>query len=309
MHKIPAAPPARMRLVFLGTSAAQPTERRGMSCTCLRIGAEVLMFDAGEGAQLAYLRSGMGLNRRMRVFITHMHGDHCIGLLGLLQTMGLQGRTEPLEVFGPAGVGDFVSENMRILGFGLPFPVSVSPAAEGRVAGGAGYDVHACAADHTVPALSYRVDERGRPGRFHPERARAAGVPEGRLWGELQAGREVEAGGRAVSPSQVLGPPRRGRRVGISGDTRPSARLRAFFAGCDCLVFDSTFAGDLADKARATGHSTASGAAELARAAGAGRLVLTHFSARYGDEAALAREAGRIHGRVVAARDMMEVDV
>ena len=298
-----------MRVVFLGTSAAQPTPERGLPCACVVRDGEVFMFDAGAGAQVSYARAGLGWNRPMRIFITHMHGDHCVGLLGLLQTMSMRGRTEPLEVFGPPGIGEFVSSNARMLGFGAPFPLSVGEAGEGRVFSGGGVSVDACRASHRVPALAYRLSEDDRPGRFDEGRAAALGVPRGPLWGRLQAGEDVEAGGRTVSPGQVLGPARPGRSVGFSGDTEPTDGLAGFFAGCDLLVFDATFLESEAPKARETRHSTARQAAELAGRAGAKSLVLTHFSSRYRDASGHLGEARGVFPRVAAASDMMEVEV
>ena len=298
-----------MRLVFLGTSAAQPTTERGLSCICLERDGEIFMFDVGEGAQIAYMKSGLGWNKKMRVLVTHLHGDHCIGILGLLQTMSMQGRTERLEIFGPPGIDEFIHANIRVLNFGLGFPVMIDTVAEGVVIDEKAFSVHACKANHSVAAYSYRFDEKDRPGRFFPERARALGVPEGRLWNRLQNGSEVEVGAERIRPSQVLGEKRPGRRIGISGDTRPSDELKRFFGGCDYLVFDATFMDDLADRARETGHSTAAGAGRFARDADVKNLIMTHFSARYSDTQPLVAEAARFHGSVVAARDLLEVEI
>ena len=301
-----------MRLVFLGTAAACPTPDRGLPCVCLVTDlGEAVMFDAGEGAQTAYMRAGLGWNRPMKILVTHMHGDHCLGIPGLLLSMNMHGRSEPVEVCGPAGIGAYVQANIETLGLRPAFRVKVREVDEGAgVAAGRRYKVHACRADHTVPALSYLFAEDGRPGTFFPDRAEALGVPKGPLWHRLQHGQAVEgAGGRTVRPVDVLGRGRAGRTVGYSGDTRPSDRLAEFFRGVDCLVFDSTFADDHADRADETGHSTASGAARLAGRAGARRLVLTHFSSRYTDTSLMLKEAGRHHGSVSAARDLMEVEV
>lgn len=301
-----------MRLVFLGTAAACPTPDRGLACTCLVTDeGEIVMFDAGEGAQIAYTRAGLGWNKPMKMLITHMHGDHCLGILGLLMTMSMHGRTEPVEVCGPPGITEYVRANVRSLGLGVPFELTVREVGESRdVAAGRGYRVHACRADHTVPALSYLLAEDDRPGTFYPDRARELGVPEGPLWSRLQRGQAVAGeGGRAVRPEDVLGRGRTGRTVGYSGDTRPTRRLAEFFRGADCLVFDSTFADEHAERAEQTGHSTASGAGRLARDAGVGHLVLTHFSSRYPDAAVMAAEAGRLHSPVTAARDLMEIEV
>lgn len=296
-------------MVFLGTAAAVPTKDRGLSCMCIEREGEVLMFDAGEGTQVAFSRAALGWNRSMAIFITHMHGDHCLGLPGLIQTMSLQSRSRPVRIYGPKGISDFVRMNMSMLSFKPPFVVEVREVAEGVILETDGYLVRSCEADHTVPAYSYLLEERERPGRFHPEKARELGVPEGRMWGLLQKGRDVEVDGRAVRPGQVLGESRPGVRIGYSGDTRPTKRLEAFFAGCDYLVFDSTFTEDMKERADATRHSTAGDAATLAKNGGVRNLILTHFSARYGDDAVPLAEARSIHGSVIAAKDLMSMEV
>lgn len=298
-----------MRLVFLGTSAAQPTERRGLSCTCLEWDGEIMMFDAGEAAQIAFMKSKLGWNKKMKIFITHMHGDHCVGLLGLLQTMSMRDRKEPLEVYGPNGIEEFIAANIKALGFGISFPVLINIVSEGAIYEGKKYTIHAAKASHAVAAFSYRLDERDKPGRFDSEKAVALGVPKGILWNKLQKGETVTAGGNKVMPEQVLGQTRPGRRVGISGDTMPSPGLVEFFRGCDYLVFDSTFLDSEEKKAAETCHSTASQAAALAKEAGVKTLVMTHFSARYRDEQGHIKEASKVHGSVIAASDLLEVEI
>lgn len=298
-----------MKLVFLGTSAALPTEKRGLPCVCLERDGEILMFDAGEAAQVAFLKSGLGWNKRMKIFVTHLHGDHCIGILGLLQTMAMRKRTAPLEIYGPGGIEEFIAANTGVFNFAPPFPVLISTVSGGLVSDSGAYSVYACRANHSVAAFSYLFREKDRPGRFHRDKAVGLGIPEGRLWKRLQDGHDITVDGRRITPGQVLGDGRPGRRIGISGDTAPSAELEEFFEGCDYLVFDSTFLEELADRARETGHSTARQAATLGRNAGVRNLVLTHFSTRYRDEAGHLEEAGKVHGSVIAARDMLEIEV
>ena len=304
-----------MRILFLGTSAAQPTASRGLSCTCIERNGEIIMFDAGECAQTAYAKTGLGWNKRMRILITHLHGDHCIGILGLLQTMSMQRRTEPLEIFGPAGIEEFVTANIRMLGFAPTFPITIGTVSPGAVVGhgdggrGGDYEILACRASHTIAAFSYVLREKNRPGRFSEENAAKLGIPRGRLWGLLQEGREVVVNGKTFRPEQVLGEERPGKVIGISGDTMPSAELEEFFAGCDYLIFDATFLDGEQQRAAETRHSTASQAASLAKSAGAKNLILTHFSARYRDDTGHLAEARRIHPCVTAAADRMEIRV
>ena len=298
-----------MKLVFLGTSGAMPTIQRGLSCTCLVKDNEVLMFDAGEGAQISYLKSGLPWNKKMKIFVTHLHGDHCIGILGLLQSMNLQNRVKPLEIFGPEGIDEFITANIKILNFGLSFPVLITKINEGMLVDEKNYSIFASDAKHRIPAFSFRFDEKDKPGEFFPEKAKALKIPEGKLWHELQIGNSIEIDGKKIVSSQVTGEKRSGRKIGISGDTRPTDKLVEFFKNCDYLSFDSTFADELKEKAVETNHSTAKEAAELAEKANVSTLILTHFSARYNDESVLLKEAKEIHNNTITAKDLLEVNI
>ena len=298
-----------MKLVFLGTSGAMPTVDRALTCICLVKDNEILMFDAGEGAQISYLKSGLPWNKKMKIFVTHLHGDHCIGILGLLQTMNLQNRTEPIEIFGPDGIDEFLAANIKILNFGLSFPVLISRISTGLIVDEKDYSVFANDANHGIPAFSFRFDEKERPGEFFPEKAKALEIPEGKLWHELQMGNSIELNGNQIQSLQVTGDKRPGRKIGVSGDTRPTDDLVEFFKNCDYLSFDSTFADELRDKAMEANHSTSKEAAELAEKANVSTLILTHFSARYHDESVLLEEAQQIHENTIAAKDLLEVDI
>ncbi|MEX0639924.1 MAG: ribonuclease Z [Nitrosopumilaceae archaeon] len=298
-----------MKLVFLGTSAAQPTPERGLTCICLEKEGEILMFDAGEGAQISYLKSGLGWNKKMKIFVTHLHGDHCIGILGLLQTMTLQNRTESMEIYGPDGIEEFIAANIKVLNFGLSFPVMITTVREGTVVNEKTYTINSCEADHSVISYSYLFQEKDKPGRFFPDKAKEFGVPEGELWHKLQTGQDIQVGDKIVKSSDVLGEKRPGKRIGISGDTRPTKKLEEFFKDCDYLSFDSTFSHELQDKALETHHSTAKEAADLAKKANVSNLILTHFSARYNDESVLLEEAKTIHSSVIAAKDLLEIEI
>ena len=298
-----------MKLVFLGTSGAMPTTDRGLTCICLVKDNEILMFDAGEGAQISYLKSGLPWNKKMKIFVTHLHGDHCIGILGLLQTMNLQNRTESVEIFGPDGIDEFIAANIKILNFGLSFPVLISRVNEGLIVDEKDYSVFANDASHGIPAYSFRFEEKERPGEFFPENAKALEIPEGKLWRELQMGNSIEIDGKEILSSQVTGKRRPGRKIGVSGDTRPTDELVEFFRNCDYLSFDSTFADELKEKAVEANHSTAKEAAELAEKANVSTLILTHFSARYNDESVLLEEAKKIHDNTIAAKDLLEVNI
>jgi ribonuclease Z len=180
-----------MELIFLGTAGAQPTLERSTTCICLVRDGEILMFDAGEGAQISYLKSNLGWNKKMKIFVTHLHGDHCIGILGFLQTMTLQNRTEPIEIYGPEGIEEFIAANIKVMRFGLSFPVLITPINEGMVVSEEKYEVHACEAEHSVPTFSFLFSEKEKAGTFYPEKAISLGIPKGELWHQLQQGKEV----------------------------------------------------------------------------------------------------------------------
>ncbi|HZT34548.1 MAG TPA: ribonuclease Z, partial [Nitrososphaera sp.] len=266
--------------------------------------------DAGEGMQRNFIKAGLGMNRKTKIFITHMHSDHCVGLLGLLQTMSLQGRTAALDVFGQPRLKEFIEENMRIINFGLGYEVNIHTIEkEGIVDTEDEYQVTCCDAVHSIPALSYCVEEFDRPGVFDIAKVKSLGVPEGSLYGQLQRGEDVLFEGRTIRSSEVVGPPRRGRKICFSGDTRPSSKLEKFFQDAEILIFESTYSDDMHEKAIQHWHSTATEAASIAKAARVKKLFLTHFSARYDETANLVREAQKIHECVEAAEDLKTVPI
>jgi ribonuclease Z len=255
------------------------------------------------------MTASIGLNRPTTILITHLHGDHVTGLLGLLQTMGMAQRSRPLTIVGPSALAKWLDVTSRLLNIGLTFDLRFVTAKSGKVFATHDFDIRAAPAEHSVESYAYLVSEKPRPGTFFPQKARSLGIPEGRLWSRLQRGRRVQLDGKTILPSQVVGPQRKGRSIGYSGDTRPSARLARFFAGCDLLIFDSTYLENDRDKAVERKHSTAREAAVLARKAKAKNLVLTHFSARYLSSSRLVKEARSVFPKAIAAHDGMRLAV
>lgn len=298
-----------MRVTFLGTSAACPTVRRNVSAIAVQREGDLMLFDCGEGTQRQMMRYGTGFSL-WAVFITHMHADHFVGVTGMLRTMALQGRNDPLLLTCPVS-GRRVLEDAVHLGFDrLSFPVEVRELRPGDCVSRDGYEVRAFRVNHGMPALGYVLREEDRRGRFDVERARALGVPEGPAFGRLHRGETVEVEGRAVRPEEVVGPGRPGRTVVYTGDTRPVRSTVEAAAGADLLVHECTFAGEDRARARTTFHSTATGAAHVARDAGVARLALTHISARYSEQPArLEREARRVFPATVVAADGMTLEV
>ncbi len=299
-----------MQLVFLGTSSAVPTADRGLSSIALMRGAELLLFDAGEGMQRNFIKAGLGINKKMKIFITHMHADHCVGLLGLLQTMSLQGRERSIEIYGEPRLEEFLRENIRIINFRLTFDIIVRKIEKtGLVVREKDYQVSCCETLHSVPSFAYCLEEFDRPGTFNILEAKRLGIPEGELYSKLQHGQNIIYGGKMIKSTHVLGPPRRGRKIGVSGDTRPTDKLVRFFKDCDVLVFESTYGQDKQEKAIENGHSTATEAATIAKKAQVDKLLLTHFSARYNETSLLVKEASAIHNNVEAAEDLKVVKI
>jgi ribonuclease Z len=300
-----------LTLRFLGTSAARPTVERNVSSLALIREGETMLFDCGEGTQRQMMRYGISFVLE-DIFFTHLHADHIIGVIGLMRTMALQGRVEPLRLWGPRGSGRHLR---RASEFGVErvgFQLDVTEVEPGETIKRNGYVIEPIAAEHGgAPSLGFALIEEERRGRFNPDVARALGVPEGPLWGRLHRGERVTLpGGRIVDPVLLVGPRRSGRKVVISGDTRPTQTVIDASRGADVLVHEATFADEEADRARETGHSTAREAATVAARGGVRQLVLTHFSARYSRDASqLLSEAKEEFDAVVLARDGMEIVV
>jgi ribonuclease Z len=289
-------------VVFLGTSGSMPTARRALSATLMRRGGDRLLFDCSEGTQRQLLRSDVGLVELADLFLTHYHADHYLGLPGMLKTFALRGREVPLTVYGPRGLDELFRTLRRIFGR-LTYPVETVELEPGAALARDGYRIEAFAVDHGVPAVGYTVVEDVRPGRFEVDVATRLGVPDGPERGLLQRGEPVTlADGSVVSPDDVLGPPRAGRKVVLSGDTAPAASVVAAAEGADLLVHEATFLADERARARETSHSTAGEAALVAQEAGVKLLALTHVSTRYFGHQVV-EEATQVFAATVVPRD------
>ena len=271
-----------LRVTFLGTAGAIPTTERNPSSVFVAREGEGLLFDAGEGTQRQMMRFGTGFSVS-HLFVTHLHGDHVLGIPGLLETMAFNDRTEPLAIHTPNGTRRQLKSLINALGTRPSFPVRVNEIGDGDVAYRADeYEVRAFATDHDTRSVGYALVEDDRKGRFDRERAEELGVPVGPKFSQLHEGDAVELeDGTVVDPEQVVGEPRPGRSIVYTGDTRPTAATIEVADEPDLLIHDATFADDSADRAADTAHSTARQAAEIANRAGADRLALLHLSSRY----------------------------
>ncbi|HJP56122.1 MAG TPA: ribonuclease Z [Gemmatimonadales bacterium] len=299
-----------LTLTFLGTGAACPSVERNVSGLALSREGETLLFDCGEGTQRQMMRYGVGFSFR-EIFFTHYHADHMLGLTGLLRTMGLQDRTAPVTLYGPRGAAKILGAAVSLGIERSRFPVEIIEVKADERLRRDDYDLVAFPTEHRADTIGWALVEHDRLGRFDPAKAAALGIPEGPLWGRIHRGESVALpDGRTVSPAELVGPPRAGRRVVYSGDTRPCAATVEAARGADLLVHEATFADEERARAVETGHSTASEAAGVARDAGVRRLVLTHISPRYSRDAPeLAAEARAVFPEVTVARDGMVVDV
>jgi ribonuclease Z len=300
-----------LRVIFLGTAGAIPTEQRNLPAVLIRRGNELVMLDCGEGVQRQMMRAKVGFHKKMKIFLSHLHGDHVLGLPGLLQTMGLMDRKKTVEVYGPEGTNGFLRCVQESLNFGLTFEVEIHEFREaGLVCSDEEYTVEAVGTNHVAPSFAFAFLEKPRSGKFFPEKAAALCVPKGVLWSKLQHGESVTlSDGRVVYPEEVSGAARRGRKIVYSGDTRPFREFAKFAADADLVIHEATFDDGLAEKAGLDGHSTPSQAALQAKRARAGMLVLTHVSARYADSALLLAQARKVFENTVVAEDFMVLEL
>jgi ribonuclease Z len=296
---------------FLGTSASRPTVERNVTSIAVVREGETLMFDCGEGTQRQMMRYGTSF-ALADIFFTHMHADHMLGVIGLFRTLALQGRTDPMRLWGPSGSEKLLRRAIALGSEKEPFPVEITEISPDAPIARKGYSILPYRVDHKdKEAVGYAVVEDIRLGRFNPDRARELGIPEGPAWGKLHKGEPaVLADGRVIQPADLVGPPRPGRRVVFTGDSRPSEATVRAAEGADLLLHEATFADEEQPRAVETGHSTAREAAKVASDARVKQLVLTHLSARYSINASeLVQQAREIFSNSIVARDGLEIDV
>ncbi|MBX8631877.1 MAG: ribonuclease Z [Thermoplasmata archaeon] len=294
-----------MDILFLGTAATLPSKKRNVSSTAILLDEGILLFDCGEGTQRQMMIAGQSFMRIRWIAVSHFHGDHILGIPGIVQSMQLEGRKEPMFIIGPGGLAA-VLKVMRLAGFlNNTFEIVPVELAGGEEFSFEKYTLKTAEAEHSVRCLAYRLQERDRPGRFNPEKAIELGLTPGPDFGRLQRGESIKLAAGEVTPEMVIGPSRRGISIGYATDTRPSAQIEKLMERVDVLIFDSTFDSSLSSRAMETMHSTSAEAAELAKRCAADRLYLTHISGRYSDPKILRNEARNIFRRTYVASDFM----
>ncbi|MFQ5909946.1 MAG: ribonuclease Z [Thermoplasmata archaeon] len=283
-----------MQIVFLGTGRSWPSPKRNVAAVAVKRGGEIILFDCGEGTQRQFMISSLSFMQVEKIFITHFHGDHFLGLPGLIQSMTLNDRTEPLRIWGPMGTKELIRVLLRTGYFNPGFDVHVQEMKDESTVDFEEYSVSSVKMRHNVPCIGFVLQEAERPGRFNREKAIALGLPEGPLFGKLQRGHTIEHQGKRITPGMVLGEKRAGRKIAYSGDTLPSQEFADAARECDVLIHDATTDASLEEKANEFGHSSSRQAALIARDCGARKLFLIHVSPRYEEATTLERDAKEV---------------
>jgi ribonuclease Z len=302
-----------IEIVFLGTSGMVPTKERSQSAISLRYEGDYFLFDCGEGTQRQMKLAKVSPMKVKGIFVTHLHGDHIYGIAPLLDTLTFFGRTDEITIYGPVGIAHTIELLERIGYSGQPeFAVKVVETKGGIVLDTPEYFVETFPTKHTTPSVGYVFQEKEKTGRFNREKALSLGIPESKLWSQLQSGKAVEYKGKKFTPDMVLGGSRPGKKIVYTGDTMPCESVINNSKGADILIHEATFDNELAEKAKQVKHSTARDAAGVAVAAQVQKLILTHLSQRYDegeDVSALLKEAREVFKNTEVAYDLARYEL
>jgi ribonuclease Z len=298
-----------MKLVFLGTGGSYPSKERNLACVALKMmNGEVILFDCAEGTQRQMMFTSISFMQVKCILLSHFHGDHFLGLPGLVQTMYLNERKDPLDIYGPPKTVRRIEGLLGTGHFNPTFALRVHDLEGGQVVERDGYKIRATWANHGVPDMAYSVEEDARPGKFDKPKALELGIPEGPLFGKLQRGETVTVKGQKFTPEMVMGPPRKGRKVVYTGDTAPCDAVEELAQNADALIHDSTGGTDIEEKMNEWGHTSSRQAAEIAKKANVKLLFLTHISPRYREEDSktLLEDARAVFPQTYLAKDFYE---
>lgn len=297
-----------MEIIFLGTSSAVPTLERNHPSIALRAFAEVMLFDCGEGTQRQLIEAKISPMKITKIFISHFHGDHILGLGGLIQSLGFRGREKDLDIYGPRGLRKIINALSNFGYFQINYNLNIHEIDDGTIIETEDYIVECAKVEHNIPSYAYSIREKKKP-LFLREKAEELGIPPGPLYGKLHKGEEVEFEGRIIKPEQVLGEAKKGKKISYSGDTRPCEAMILLARDSDILIHESTY--ESADYQRAVdnAHSTSVEAAEIAKAAEVKELILTHISTRYTSDENIQSEAQKVFKNTKVAKDYMKIDL
>ena len=297
-----------MEIIFLGTSSAVHSYNRNHPAIILKAFGETFLFDCGEATQRQLIFAKVSPMKISKIFLSHYHGDHILGLPGLIQSMNFRGREKKLTIYGPKGLYD-LRDALFNLGYSkIEFPIEFIEIDSETVESTDEYIIKSQHVNHNVPSLAYSIEELKKP-RFLREKAIELGVPVGPDFGRLHNGEEIEVDGKIIKPEQVLGPPRKGNKIVYSGDTTPCEEMVEFAKDSTILIHESTYMTEDADKAEENFHSTSADAAEIAKASNSKELILTHFSTRYKKTDEMLKHAKDVFENTKLANDFMRIDV
>ena len=297
-----------MEIIFLGTSSAVPTLERNHPSIALRAFAEVMLFDCGEGTQRQLIEAKISPMKITKIFISHFHGDHILGLGGLIQSLGFRGREKDLDIYGPKGLHKIINAISSFGYFQINYNLNIHEIQDGTVIETEDYVVECAKVEHNIPSYAYSIREKKKP-LFLREKAEELGIPPGPLYGKLHNGEEVEFEGRIIKPEQVLGEAKKGKKISYSGDTKPCEAMIRLARDSDILIHESTYEAEDYQRAVDNAHSTSVEAAEIAKEAEVKELVLTHISTRYTSDENIKSEAQKVFKNTKVARDYMKIDL
>ena len=297
-----------MEIIFLGTSSAVPTLERNHPSIALRAFAEVMLFDCGEGTQRQLIEAKISPMKITKIFISHFHGDHILGLGGLIQSLGFRGREKDLDIYGPKGLHKIINAISSFGYFQINYNLNIHEIQDGTIIETEDYVVECAKVEHNIPSYAYSIREKKKP-LFLREKAEELGIPPGPLYGKLHNGEEVEFEGRIIKPEQVLGEAKKGKKISYSGDTKPCEAMIRLARDSDILIHESTYEAEDHQRAVDNAHSTSVEAAEIAREANVNELVLTHISTRYTSDENIKSEAQKVFKNTKVARDYMKIDL
>lgn len=297
-----------MEIIFLGTSSAVPTLERNHPSIALRAFAEVMLFDCGEGTQRQLIEAKISPMKITKIFISHFHGDHILGLGGLIQSLGFRGREKDLDIYGPKGLHKIINAISSFGYFQINYNLNIHEIQDGTIIETEDYVVECAKVEHNIPSYAYSIREKKKP-LFLREKAEELGIPPGPLYGKLHNGEEVEFEGRIIKPEQVLGEAKKGKKISYSGDTKPCEAMIRLARDSDILIHESTYEAEDHQRAVDNAHSTSVEAAEIAKEAEVKELVLTHISTRYTSDENIKSEAQKVFKNTKVARDYMKIDL
>ncbi len=302
-----------MEAFVLGCGGMMPLPYRHLTSVLLRRDGDLFLFDGGEGTQVSLRRLNLKWKKINAIFVSHTHADHVTGLPGILMLSAQVERKEPLYIFGPPKIAEYIETSRKVLDMYINYPIVVKEiTAPCTVYGGEDFYVRAFPLEHTKTCVGYTLEELDRPGEFNPETAEKLNIPKGPLWGKLQKGQSViNSDGIEIMPEQVVGQPRCGRKFSFVTDTLYLPSIANEVKGSDLLICEGMFADDCADQAKEKKHMTARQAAVIARDAHVKRMAMIHYSPRYTDRELdiLLQQAKDVYPAAELTRDRMRFEI